>query len=538
MAVFKWYNYFMKNDISIVLCGEAGQGVQTVESLLVKIFKTAGFNVFATKEYMSRVRGGSNSTSLRISSIPVSAYIERIDLLIKLGKEFTGQVENRISKDTKVFSDIKNNIAAIGLVCAAFIIEQSVAEKYIADRFKSKGEKVVADNIAALKEGYGLVDFTFDILPDPMIKDDIIVSGAEAVALGAIAGGCNFIAAYPMTPSTGVFTTLSQYEHEFGIISEQAEDEISAMNMAIGAWYAGARALVNTSGGGFDLMTEGLSLAGMIESPLVINLGQRPGPSTGLPTRTEQGDLEIALYSGHGEFPRIILAPGNLADAFALTQSAFDLAGKYQVPVFIMTDQYLVDSYYNIPAFPLNKKPKNYFIKTSSDYKRYALTQDGISPRGIPGFGDGLVCADSDEHDQDGRITENLDLRIQMQDKRLNKLNQIKKDAFPPELIGNSDYKILVVSWGSNREAIVEALKLVNRKEIAFLFFKQVYPVHDDAIKYLKKAKKTAIIENNATGQFAKIIKLAAGLDFDKRILKYNGMPFAVEEIVRELKKI
>lgn len=410
----------MKDEISIVICGEAGQGIQTVESFLVKVLKSANFNVYATKEYMSRVRGGSNSTEIRVSSKKVSAYVEKIDFLLPLDKDAILYLGNRISKKTIIIGDMEilktdrniidvplntlsqkiggaiySNIIAGSILFGIFNIDIGPINNYLKTTFSSKGDEIVNNNLEASRVGYeigkSICDsrkISFDIEPSRAIKNEIILSGAEAIALGAIAGGCNFISAYPMTPSTGVFTFLSQHAKEFRIISEQAEDEISVMNMALGAWYMGARALVNTSGGGFDLMTEGLSLAGMIESPVVINLAQRPGPSTGLPTRTAQGDLEMALYSGHGEFPRIILAPGTLEDAFYLTQQAFNLADKFQVPVFIMSDQNLADSYNNISPFKLDKlKIDHAIVETNADYKRYAITKSGISPRGIPGFG-------------------------------------------------------------------------------------------------------------------------------------------------------
>lgn len=286
-------------------------------------------------------------------------------------------------------------------------------------------------------------------------------------------------------------------------------------------------------------MSEGLSLAGIIETPVVIHLAQRPGPATGLPTRSEQGDLLFALFAGHGEFPRIIFAPGKTEDVFTLSLKAFDLADKFQVPIIIMTDQYLLDSSFLVPSIDVSKiKNKNHIVKTNKDYKRYKLTKNGISPRGIPGYGKGLVVVDSDEHDQEGYITEDLDLRIKMVDKRLKKMDLIKKEIEPPELIGNKNYKTLVIGWGSSYYTIKEALKRLDDKNMAFLHYKQLYPLHPDTIKYIKKANKTAVIENNATSQFAKLIKMETGIQIDNSILKYNGLPFGVEEIVKELKKI
>lgn len=294
--------------------------------------------------------------------------------------------------------------------------------------------------------------------------------------------------------------------------------------------------MVTTSGGGFALMVEGVSLSGMLETPVVIHLGQRPGPATGLPTRTEQADLNFALYSGHGEFPRIILTPGTIEDAFYLSQQAFNLADKFQVPVFILTDQYLVDSYQNLPLFDLvSIKNEQYIVETDSGYKRYKITDNGISPRGIPGFGEGLVLSDSDEHDENGNITEDLDLRTRMVDKRLKKLDLIKREIIPPQLFGPENYKTLVVGWGSTCGVIKEALLKLGRKDIAFLYFKQVYPLFPMIGEYLKEAPKTVIVENNATSQFGQLIKIHTGRDFDQKILKYNGLPFSVEEITEAL---
>jgi 2-oxoglutarate ferredoxin oxidoreductase subunit alpha len=440
---------------------------------------------------------------------------------------------------------IYSNVVAVGTLAGLFGVELSAAGKYIEKFFSGKSSDVVQKNLAALKKGFAfgaeLVESSqidFEIASDAGVEDQVLLDGAEAVALGAIAGGCNFIASYPMSPSTGVLAFLARHAKTFDIVAEQAEDEIAAINMALGAWYAGARAMVTTSGGGFALMIEGVSLAGMLESPMVIHLGQRPGPATGLPTRTEQADLELALYAGHGEFPRIIFAPGTIQDAFSLTQRAFNLADKYQVPVFILTDQYLIDSYYNTTAPDLTKlKIEKHITRTKKDYKRYELTKSGVSPRGVPGFGDGLVVVDSDEHDAEGHITEDLDLRIRMVDKRLKKGESLKKENIPPELSGAKNYKNLVVCWGSTRNIVEEAVQKLGRDDVALLHFKQVYPLPEEAAGYLQKAEKTIIVENNAASQFAKLIKLYTGIDIDRKILKYNGLSFFVEELTEKLKE-
>lgn len=565
-----------KDEVSVVLCGEAGQGIQTVEQILARCLKLSGFHVFATKEYMSRVRGGSNSTEIRISSKRVSAYLDRIDILIPFHQGAIKHVEKRITPETivlgdkeiiskdsplevkefidvpfsKIASDIGGriyvNIIAAGVVLGTVGVEQHLLTNFIREFFSKKSEDVIKRNIEAIKKGYevgtqilnsGKIEFT--IRSSPRIKDENLLNGAEAVGLGALAGGCKFLSSYPMSPSTGVMVFLSQRMDDFDIVVEQAEDEISAINMAIGASYGGARSMVTTSGGGFALMIEGVSLAGMLEIPVVIHLGQRPGPATGLPTRTEQADLELALYSGHGEFPRIILAPGNLKDAFFLTQKAFNLADKYQIPVFVLTDQYLIDSLMNLPLLDISDtRDENHVVKTHKGYKRYELTEDGISPRGIPGFGEGLVGVDSDEHDEEAHITEDLVLRKKMVDKRLKKLDSIKKEIVPPELVGSSNYKVLITGWGSTYNVVREALQELGREDISFLHFKQVYPLYEGTRDYLQKAQKNIIIENNATSQFGKLIKLYTGVDIEAKILKYNGLAFSVEEVAAEIKKI
>ncbi len=553
------------DDISIVVCGEAGQGIQTIERALTCIAKLAGYNVFSTNEFMSRIRGGTNSTEIRISSNRIFSYIDRIDVLIPFNNNAIRHVNKRISEQTLILGEKKKldtnldvvdipftaiasevggkiyaNTIATGVALGLLGVKFNLLEEYISTQFALKESKVVQNNIEAGKRGYDLGrgfleagKIQLDIIKNDVLKNELLLNGSDTIALGAIAGGCNFVSSYPMSPSTGVLTTLANYSHDFDIIVEQAEDEIAAINMALGAWYAGGRALVTTSGGGFALMSEGISLAGMIETPVVIHLAQRPGPATGLPTRTEQGDIELALYAGHGEFPRFIFAPGSHEQAFYITKKAFNLAGKYQVPVIILTDQYFIDSYYNVPSFDIsNIQNDKHIVKTNKNYKRFQLTENGISQRGIPGYGDGIVCVDSDEHTEYGYITEHLDLRTRMVEKRLKKLDCMKSDFIPPELIGKDDYNTLIICWGTNYNAVKEAFEIIGRDDIAILHFTQVYPIHQDVSSYLAKAHKKVIIENNATAQFGKLLKLYTGIDINKRILKYNGLPFSVEEII------
>ncbi len=553
-------------DISILITGQAGQGIQTVEKLLSEILLGAGYNIFATKEYMSRVRGGANSTQIRVSSGRVRACTDRIDVLLALDEDSAKRVSGRIRKDTLVIGEFGEgigginekvgfagiareignpvfaNVVATGAMLAVMNVGKTIPQEYLEKLFARKGEEIVAQNKKALEKGYEAGQNILErssyksISPGEGVNNEMLINGSEAVGLGALAGGCNFISSYPMSPSTGVLTFLAGKQKEKNIVVEQAEDEISAINMALGAWYAGARGMVTTAGGGFALMQEGLSLAGMTETPVVIHLGQRPAPATGLPTRTEQADLNLALYSGHGEFPRIIFAPGKIEDAFLVTQRAFNLADRYQVPVFILTDQYFLDTYYNLPGLPENKEEnKEFIVETKSGYKRYLFTEDGVSPRGIPGRGEGFVRVDSDEHDENGFITEDMQVRRKMVEKRWKKQSFIERDVLSPEFSGSENFETLVIGWGSTYPIIKEALDSRGNGKTGFLHFHQVWPISKEINGYLEKAKKVVVIENNYSGQFANLIKLEIGYDVKHRINKYDGLPFSVEELADAL---
>jgi 2-oxoglutarate ferredoxin oxidoreductase subunit alpha len=340
-----------------------------------------------------------------------------------------------------------------------------------------------------------------------------------------------------MSPGTAVLTAMAEYSKRFDIIVEQVEDEIGVANMAVGAWYAGGRALVTTSGGGFALMSEVVSLSGAIETPLVVHLAQRPGPATGLPTRTEQGDLNLALHAGHGDFLKVVLAPGDLEEGFALSRAAFDIADRYQSPVFILTDQYYIDSYYTTEPFKVpDAALTNDVVKTSADYRRYALgSSDGISPRGVPGMGEGIVCVDSDEHDEGGYITEDRAMREAMVAKRLAKIDAIQKDIIQPILYGDLRYTTLIMGWGSVKMPVIEALAALKRPGIAYLHFPWVYPLPAGVREYMEAATICVSLEGNATGQFADLVEFKTGKRFDHRILKSDGFQYTVEEIADKI---
>jgi 2-oxoglutarate ferredoxin oxidoreductase subunit alpha len=562
-----------KDDIAIVISGEAGQGLQTLEKLLSRIAKLSGFHVFTASEFMSRIRGGNNSSLIRISSNRINAAVSRIDIFIPLSPDGIARFTGRITDETIIYADIANiepqyrssgfrirgmpyaeisrecgggkclNIVITGFLCGLLGISEEILLDEARKRLGKLDEESVLKNIAAAKKGYAAGrketiegDLQVSLKSSEDVRNELLMEGTSAIGIGALAGGCNFMASYPMSPSSNLLAFMAEKAPDFELAVEQAEDEISAVNMACGSWYAGGRAMVTTSGGGFSLMTEGLSLAGCTETPLVIHLAQRPGPATGLPTRTEQGDLNLALYAGHGDFPRILYAPGDFAQGIDLARRAFNMADKYQVPVFILTDQYFLDSSYNVENIdPAPLKAERHIIKTAADYKRYRITDNGISPRGIPGWGDGTVRLDSDEHTEEGFITEDFSVRKSMVDKRLRKLNGMGDDGVPPRLIGGRDYRVLLVGWGSTYHIVREALRVSGTTGVSFLHFSQVYPLPPQSADYLSKAEKLIMIENNATGQFGRLIEAATGFRFGKWIFKYDGRQFTVEEIVNAL---
>ncbi len=344
-----------------------------------------------------------------------------------------------------------------------------------------------------------------------------------------------------MTPATSIGLALAGWAEQMGMIIEQAEDEIAAINMAIGASFAGAPSMVATSGGGFALMVEGISLAAMTETPVVVVVAQRPGPATGLPTRTEQADLEFVLHSAHGEFPRAIFSPGTVEECFHLTRHAFELAERCQGPIFLLTDQFLADSYRAVMPFDIEHlTPVTIGSESveSSPYSRYAFTENGISPRLLPGMSEHLVVVDSDEHTEDGHITENLSIRRQMVDKRLRKGAEIRSTVIPPDVEWEESPDILLVSWGSSKGAVLEAASRLrsNGDKVSTIHFPQVWPlVPEQFMRYLKEARLVACIESNATGQLARLIRRETGFQIDKRVLRYDGLPMTPELILREL---
>jgi len=585
----------MKKEIfTFKIGGEAGGGQQVAGFIFSKACLRSGYFTFDYSEYPSRVRGGLVTYQVSVSNQPIYAVYNTVDVVVALNQETLNIHLEKLNKNAVVFYDPdkvkinKNfpksvkieplpckvlskeigssagvaNMLALGAVSALVGLNLDILRQVAAEVFAGKNKEAIEADIKAISRGYEYVkkgslikNFYFQFKNKKQASKAMILTSNEAVALGAIASGCRFYSAYPMTPASSVLHNLAEWSEKAGMVVKHAEDEISAILMAIGASYAGVRAMTGTSGGGFALMSEALSLAGMTEIPLVIFESQRPAPATGLPTWTEQGDLKFLANAGHGDFARAILAPSNAEESLLMTQTAFNLADKYQIPVFILLDKYLSEGRQTVLDFDNEKiKIERGKILTEKDlekineYKRYFLTADGVSPRSLPGEAGGIYIANSDEHDEAGYSIEGFDnkMRVLQTDKRLKKINGVLKELPKAQIFGPAKAKVTLVGWGSVKGPVLEALpQLAN---VNYVHFPAPFPLvslreiprggtKNEAIKALGRAKKIICIENNATGQFAEILE-QNGIKVSSKINKYDGRPFFPEEIVDMVKKL
>jgi 2-oxoglutarate ferredoxin oxidoreductase subunit alpha len=550
--------------------GEAGFGIMSSGIMLARAFARAGYAVAATNDYPSLIRGGHNVITVRIAIEPFAAMNRDVHLLVALNAQTIEQHRDELARGAILVYDpaagegqgipvpmsdivkeanvemIMRNTVALGASVALLGAEFGILESVIKDQFKKKGDEVVNSNVSLAKKGYDYIkqnhaDQTHLSLDPGTVKEpQLVISGSEAFGVGAVRAGMKFAAIYPMTPINAVITFLADHAKSLGIVYKQPEDEIAGINMAIGASVAGARSMVATSGGGFALMVEGLSLAGMIETPLVIDLGMRVGPATGMPTYTEQGELQFAIHAGHGEFPRVVLAPADAKEAHDLAILAFNLADKYQIPVFVLTDKYLNESQWAVPKSaytqPVTIDRGKFLTQVNEGYKRYSLdTPDGVSPRTTPGTKGGVFYANSYEHDETGHVTEAAAMRTKMAAKRLKKFEAIAGDVLPPQVMGDGEAELTFVSWGTSRGAILEAMKLLKEKgkTSRLVHFPWLFPFPADAVaKLLSPATRIIDVEQNATGQLASLIREHTGILVKEKFLKNDGRPWYPEEIV------
>lgn len=568
-------------DFNLVIAGEAGQGLNTLNFVLSKILFKSGFHVYSTKDYESRVRGGHNFMKIRFGDTKITAPKDKQDILLALnkaaveihqdfvkedgimiynGESYEGELREE-NQDKEIFSleaaliadDIGNgrvaNTVFVGVLLKLLGLDLKVAEEVLGEYFR-RAEDIKGMNIDALRKGYEKAEVAkrrFE-MPEVTPRDNqILINGNQAIGMGAAVAGVQFYSAYPMTPATGVMNYLAKRQNDLGIVVEQAEDEIAAIMMALGGSYSGIRSMTGSSGGGFSLMVEALGFAGIAEIPLTIVNVQRPGPATGLPTRTEQADLLFAINASQGDFPLMVIGVKDAEDAFYQTYRAVNLAEKYQMPVIILSDQFLADTEINLEAFELDTLQRyNGFISDEqaegiSDYKRYEFTEDGISPLAYPGqMTESVVLIDSDEHDEHGHIIEDAETRVAMVDKRHDKIEKlILEDLEEPEYIGPEETDYLLIGWGSTYGPLQEARELLEEDgyNVGLLTFSDVWPLPIEELEDRIDNTVSIMVENNATAQFSRLISSETGIMVNHEIVKYDGRPYTAEEIYDAIKE-
>jgi len=572
----------VKNKVSWKIGGEAGYGIMESGVIFARAFSRAGYNVFCYPEYPSLIRGGHNTFHARVEDEPVYSQVRPVDILVALNQNTIKENAQEVADDGAIVFDpetvdvkpfkniqlfsvpikkivrenngapIMRNIVAIGVSVAILNYDTKMFTDILEQEFSKKGKEVVEINTKLFMEGYNYVkqnykgfEFKTTMSVLDKSKKQMLINGNQAIALGAIKAGCKFMSAYPMTPATGIMITMVNKEKSHNLIMKQTEDEISAINHAVGASFAGVRAMTATSGGGFALMSETLGMVGITETPLVMVVSTRGGPSTGIPTWTEQSDLKFVLNASHGEFPRIVLAPGDMDESFYETINAFNIAYKYHLPVIILSDKYLAGSATTRPFFDQNKIPipeRDYLtdqeVANIGDYKRFRNTSTGVSPRAIPGQ-KAVFMATSDEHDENGVFDESIEIRNIQMNKRFRKLEFAKKELPKPVLHGPKDADFTIVSWGSTKGPILEAMKWLKNEGIKtnFLQLTYIYPFPEQEFnEYFKNFKKSVVIENNYTGQLAGVIREFTGHKLET-FLKFDGRAFYPEEIYNKVKQ-
>jgi 2-oxoglutarate/2-oxoacid ferredoxin oxidoreductase subunit alpha len=575
----------MKKTFAIGIGGAAGQGVATPGDIFAKIFSRRGLHLNAYNAYQSIIRGGHTFLTIRTGPEKVTNMGDRIDLLIPLNQDsmdrhlglVTDGAACVYNADTikpgivaegvqlcplpvsKLADITRNKVAqntlAVGAALSMSGVGFQALEEVLAEQFKKKGEAVVTENVGIARAGYEYASANFQPFawPLPITENRYaVMSGNIAMAMGGAAAGVKFYCAYPMSPSTGVLHWMASHARKAGIMVRQVEDEIGVVNMAIGAAHAGVRAMCATSGGGFALMTEGLGLSAMMETPVVVIDCQRAGPSTGVPTKTEQGDLWQMLGAAFGDYPRVIACPLDIGDSFNIIAEVFNLADRFQCPGIVLSDLLLSEGRLSVDPKELNFEPVidrgELITEPEADrnggYKRYKITMSGISPRAIPGVAGYTHIAASDEHDEDGVLISdeftNPTKRRAMMEKRMRKAAGIATAVPPPGLWGPRDADVTLIGWGSTKGVIEEACEILNEQGVSAnqLQIRWMVPLHGEAIlEILKSARHTIIVENNYSGQFARYLRSETSFVADGHIRKYDGEPFMPHHIVNAVRE-
>ncbi len=546
----------MLNVTTILFGGAAGDGVKEIALNCARLLQSCGYQIFTSFEYPSLIRGGHNYCRLTFGKEKIWNDHTKVDVLVALSAETVVLHKKEMNKGALIISEkdlpmttwtkevgakpILRTAVALGALCKYFGIPLEKLNNIFEANFKRAAE----NNIILAKRGYdafGVVSKNI-LKISPPIKGDHLTDGNEAFAEGSIKAGLQMYVAYPMTPSSSILHYLARVAPENNLKVIQAENELGAANMVLGAAWAGAGAVTGTSGGGFALMEETFSFAGIAELPFVVALSQRPGPATGVPTGTAQGDLNMARSAGHGEFPRVVLAPGDAAESYLLGGEAMNLAWQFQIPVIVLLDKHLSESV-TTSMWPVDKlkiREGKILSTVAGDYARYRFTPSGVSPLAFPGTKNAVVKVNSYEHDEHGFMSEDPKMIVKMTDKRAKKMKLITKDIAriqPVKIYGNKTAKNIVLFWGSTKGVLLEAMKEV-KKPIKLVQVLCVEPLPVSVlVGALKGAKKIICVENNSTGQLADLVGDKCDIKNIKKVLRYDGKQFMVEDLVEILKK-
>jgi len=565
---------------SIKFGGESGQGINSLGEILAKALKNSGYKIFGYREYPSLIRGGYASYQIDVANDSINSSSQFCDILVCSSRRSIYQYLRDLrpngllihtltavsfkTEDQEFISQnniqvkyvdaltlakqqggnaLMSNMILLGALSEIIGLDLAAVEHIVSEQFADK-PKLLEIDLKCLKVGHELniADYPLTFIKHEGWHESKIITGNHAIALGAISAGARAYYSYPMTPASSILTYLAETSHESGMLVKQAEDEITAAQMALGSMHIGTRAFTGTSGGGFDLMTETISLAGIIETPLVLVLAQRPGPATGLPTWTSAGDLNLALHAGHGEFPRIVLSASDFESAYSLIQNAFDLAEKFQTPVILLTEKQIAEGLYNIKDLPRDLEINRYLISEAdvtdkTNLKRYQFKENGISPRWLPGSDLPQYNANGDEHDEIGDVNEESQNAKLIAEKRMKKMNLITQSLPEPTLYGDNDADITFIGWGSVKPVVYDVRNLLSQNnsdlKINYLHYDYLFPLKTERLlEILKTTKRPVLIENNYLGQLGNLITSETGFKFNEKLLKYDGRPFFIEDIL------
>ncbi len=576
---------------SFMFAGPAGAGAMVAGKIFAKFCQKLGFSVFANVDYPSLIRGGVNTYEVNFRKDSALCLDDFIDILVVLNQDCFNFCKSRLKENSftifdnnifklenknsfgiplteiaEKFNNVKN-VVALGACLALFGFDLNDFNTVLENVFKHKSKEIIDNNKNAAKAGFDFFTEHYKEKTDKIslenlnklrkklktnseLKTDLpknsekklLITGNEALSLGAINAGMKFYCAYPMTPASSILHYLAAKEKDAGIVVRQVEDEIAVLNMALGASFTGVKSMVASSGGGFSLMIEALGLSAMAEIPIVIVEVMRQGPSTGVPTQTSQGDLASVLFCSQGEFPRVVLLPGDVEECFYQTINAFNLAYKFQIPALILSDKFIAESFQTVKTF--NTKADNiqpFIASAEENFKRYKFTENGISPMSKPGIKNGEFVASSYEHDEFGHSVEDSESIKKMVDKRFNKLEFIKKEIPKPILHGEKNADITLVSWGSTKGTILESIKILKKQNINvnFLQIISAQPFCAEEVKdVLSNSKNIILVENSKTGFMADLVEMHTGIEIKNKILKYDGLPFFPADIVNDVLRL